>query len=202
MCLALRQHAELCCGLLLFYRLLFTSFPWMPYKIQGRETFAVCCRCFFWSRTTHRHLPFSSLFIPNVSLLLLPFSSPSESLSNQIHLSPSLGQSHHIQTWGWSEEGNRRRRDHIWDFGLSDKHPTRSITRREKSHWTPSTVLLPELDIIHDYRLLKNDCFLLQWTKGADLSGTHFVIFVTPLAILLCQPFGYEQRVSGDIGSV
>lgn len=47
----------------------------------------------------------------------------------------------------------------------------------------------------------KNDCFLLQWTNGAGLSGTHFVIFVTPLAIVLCQPFRFEQMVTGDTGS-
>lgn len=45
---------------------------------------------------------------------------------------------------------------------------------------------LPELDIIHDGRPLKKDCSVLQQTKGAGLSGTHFVIFVTPLATLLC----------------
>lgn len=59
-----------------------------------------------------------------------------------------------------------------------------------ESHWTTSTCLLPELDIIHDYRLL------LRWTKGAGLFGTHFIIFVMPLASLICQPFRFEQTIS------
>lgn len=63
-----------------------------------------------------------------------------------------------------------------------------------ESHWTTSICLLPELDIIHDCRLL------LRWTKGAGLFGTHFIIFVMPLASLLCQPFRFEQSVTGDTG--
>lgn len=39
-------------------------------------------------------------------------------LSNQIHLSPSAGQSHHIQTRGRGEEGDRCWRDHLRDISL------------------------------------------------------------------------------------
>lgn len=44
----------------------------------------------------------------------------------------------------------------------------------------------------------KTDGSPLQQTKGAGC--TYFVIFVTPLATLLCKPFRYEQRVKWDTG--
>lgn len=64
----------------------------------------------------------------------LPLTSPSWWLFNQIHLSPSLGQSHHIQTRGRGEEGDRRRRDHLRDISVSDRHPSWSFHKdsREK----------------------------------------------------------------------
>lgn len=99
----------------------------MPYKIIGRGTF--CCLClflfFFFEVEPLTSTSLSPLSSP---LTLLP--SPSWWLSNQIHLAPSIGQSHHIQTRGRCEEGDRRRRDHLWDISLSDRRPSWSITRK------------------------------------------------------------------------
>lgn len=130
----------------------------MPYKIIGRETFF--CLCFFVIFEVET-LTSTSLSPLSSHLTLLP--SPSLWLSNQIHLSSSLGQSHHIQTRGRSEEGDRRRRDHLWDIGLSDRHTSWYCKEGDEATGLTSTYLswiprhLPELDIIHDCRCLKND---------------------------------------------
>lgn len=70
----------------------------------------------------------TSIYPLSSSLICTPHH-PSPGLSNQINLSPSVGQSHHIQTSRRGEEGDWRRRDHLRDISLSDGQPSWSITR-------------------------------------------------------------------------
>lgn len=53
--------------------------------------------------------------------------SPHPLPSNQFNLAPSLGQPHCVETRRWGEEGDWRRRDHLWDISLS--RPPRCIAR-------------------------------------------------------------------------
>lgn len=107
-------------------------FPFLTHQVTKcltrlivEKNSAVCnCLLFVLKQNHSPPHPFIPVLTPNLPLLL----SPSWWLSNQIHLSSSLGQSHHIETRWRSEEGYRRRRDHLWDIGLRDRHPLLSIT--------------------------------------------------------------------------
>lgn len=98
----------------------------MPYKINDRETFR-CLRLFVVVFEVEL-LTSTSIYPLSSSLICTPHH-PSPGLSNQINLSPSVGQSHHIQTSRRGEEGDWRRRDHLRDISLSDGQPSWSITR-------------------------------------------------------------------------
>lgn len=91
-------------------------------------------------------LPLSCLFIPNPPSPPLPSSPPSPLplLSNQSNLTPSLGQSRCVETRGWGEEGDWRRRDHLWDLGLSSQPPPWCITRSFWDTLVTGLVLLNE----------------------------------------------------------
>lgn len=78
--------------------------------------------CYLFMLVHSPPLPLSCLLIPTPP-------SPPPLLSNQFNLAPSLGQSRCAKTRGWGEEGDWRRRDHLWDIGLSSQPPPWRIAR-------------------------------------------------------------------------
>lgn len=92
--------------------------------------YVVTCAC--WATHLDSHCPVSSSLTP----------SPPPLLSTQFNLTPSLGQSLCVQTRGWGEEGDWRRRDHLWDIGLSSQPPPWCIARSFWDTWVTGLVLL------------------------------------------------------------
>lgn len=174
----------------------------MPYTITGSESFLlfalVCCYFFEVEPLTS-----TSLFLPpphSTSTPPLPFLMAVQS-------DPPLAQSwpitpHPNQGAGWrrwrASGGPLTRYRSEWQIPVTVYH--KEGDRKDTgllplASWS-SSGFSPRLQAPRKWRF-----FHCNGLTEHILSGTHFVIFVTPLASLLCQPFKFEQRGTGDTGS-